>query len=98
MQLDGVLEPPGFRFKGLGQDFEIFIQPEVLNVFNEDAAPFVDGTIEDATNANYATFNPFTDTPVEGVHYGKGLDFGQPQSAEDFRHPREFRFSVGFRF
>jgi hypothetical protein len=88
----------GFRFKGLGKEFEVFFQPEVLNVFNEDSAQFVDGSILDATSGGYAAFNPFTDTPVEGVHYDKGPDFGQPQNAGDYQRPRTFRFSVGFRF
>ena len=88
-----------FVFRGLGKEFEIFIQPQVLNVFNEDGAVFVDATIFDATtNGQYETFNPFTTTPVEGVHFDKGPTFGQPEDAEDFQHPREFRFSVGFRF
>jgi len=70
-----------FVLNGGGREFEIFIQPEVLNVFNEDTPQFVDATVLDATNGDFATFNPFTDTPVEGVHYGKGPNFGQATSA-----------------
>ena len=81
-----------------GKQFEIFFQPELINAFNETTAQFVDATILDATNSGLAAFNPFTETPVEGVHFGKGPNFGQPTSAEDFQTPRTFRFSVGFRF
>ncbi len=78
---------------------ELFLQPEVLNVFNEDGAFFVDATVLDATSSSqFQSFNPFTTTPVEGVHFGKGPNFGQPTSAEDFQTPRTFRFSVGVRF
>ena len=81
------------------REFEVFVQPEILNVFNEDGAFFVDATVLDATSSSqFQTFNPFTDAPVEGVHFGKGPNFGQPTSAEDFQTPRTFRFSVGFRF
>ena len=88
-----------FGWKFGNHNVEVFVQPEVLNVFNEDNAFFVDGTVQDATsNAAFQTFNPFTETPVEGVHFGKGPNFGQPTSAEDFQAPRTFRFSVGLRF
>ena len=43
-------------------------------------------------------FNPFTETPVEGVHWRKGPNFGQPDSEGDFQQARTFRFSVGVRF
>jgi hypothetical protein len=44
------------------------------------------------------TFNPFTETPVEGVHWRKDARFGEPIAEDDFQDPRTFRFSVGFRF
>ncbi len=75
--------------------FEIFIQPEVLNIFNEDAT--VDGG-ENATTTVLAPFDPFTETPVEGVHWEKGPNFGKALEEDDLQAPREFRFSVGFRW
>lgn len=72
---------------------ELFVQPEVLNVFNEDAAIDVDRTVR-----LLQPFNPFSGTPVEGVHWARGADFGQPVSDEDFQTPRTYRFSVGLRF
>jgi hypothetical protein len=53
-----------FQWGMFGKDVEIFIQPEVLNVFNEDGLINVNTTV-----TNVATFNPFTETPVEGVHW-----------------------------
>ena len=43
-------------------------------------------------------FNPFSETPVEGVHWKKGPSFGQPTSPSSYQSPRDFNFSVGFRF
>jgi hypothetical protein len=87
----------GFAWNLFGQEIEIFVQPEVLNIFNNDAAVFVDSTILDGRNG-LAAFNPFTETPVEGVHYAKGPNFGKPVREADLQAPRTFRFSVGFRF
>ncbi|MCP3958995.1 MAG: TonB-dependent receptor [bacterium] len=88
-----------FNWSLWGKQFEVFVQPEVLNIFNEDGAVFVGTSINDATTtSSLATFNPFTETPVEGVHWTKGSDFGQATEADDHQTPRTFRFSVGFRF
>ena len=51
-------------------------------------------------------FNPFTTTPIEGVHYVKGPDFGKPRTATtfvgtsqgDFQLPRTFLMSFGVKF
>lgn len=84
--------------------WEFFVQPELLNVFNEDG---VDGGNDRAVNTTILTafndpslqpFNPFTTAPEEGVHWRKGPDFGQPQSEDDLQDPREFRVSIGFKF
>jgi outer membrane receptor for ferrienterochelin and colicin len=45
-----------------------------------------------------ARFNPFTDTPVEGVNYRLAPNFGQATSRYAYTSPRTFRFSVGVRF
>jgi hypothetical protein len=77
----------------------MFIQPEVINVFNESAV--VDPNTRTLTARNdgsLETFNPFTETPVEGVHWRRGDSFGQPLSEDDYQQPRTFRFSVGIRF
>ena len=50
-------------------------------------------------------FNPFTDTPVEGVNYELAESFGQPLNATtgsnlngSYQLPRTFRVSLGLRF
>jgi hypothetical protein len=45
-----------------------------------------------------AAFNPFTEQPVEGKNWKKGPSFGQPTSPNSYQSPRDFYFSVGFRF
>lgn len=88
-----------FRWNAFGRSMQVFIQPEVLNLFDESAVIAVDSTVFDATSrSSLQTFNPFTETPIEGVHWEKGPDFGQPTDEEDIQRPRLFRLSVGFRF
>ena len=90
-----------FQWSTFGKDVEVFLQPELLNVFNEQGKLRVDTSVLSATNdATLRPFNPLTDTPVEGVHWRKGPNFGAvPDGAENFyQQPRTFRFSVGLRF
>jgi hypothetical protein len=82
-----------------GGQLEMFIQPEVTNVFNENAV--VSGDSTELTNWNTSSlepFNPFTDTPVEGVNWRRGDEWGQAQDVDDYQLPRTFRVSVGIRF
>ena len=72
---------------------EVFLQPEMLNVFNEDGVL----TPDNGTDTLQA-FDPFTTTPVEGTHWERQEGFGEAQGELDFQTPRTFRFSVGFRF
>ncbi len=87
-----------YTFK-FGRSYELFIQPEVLNVFNRKGVEAVDQTIQ--TRAQVTTlksFDPFTETPVEGVHWQKGPNFGKPTTPGSYQTPRTFRVSFGFRF
>ncbi|MGH9456912.1 MAG: TonB-dependent receptor [Thermoanaerobaculia bacterium] len=87
---------------------EIFAQAEMFNVFDNDSVDSVNTTVrtwldgtancKQADGSRCALFNPFTDTPVEGVHWVKGPDFGKPTSAGSYQDARSYRFSVGFRF
>ena len=88
-----------------GKRFEIFIQPEVINVFDEDGVTNVNTAIlvtgancPGSATGNCQGFNPLTTTPVEGVNWAKGPNFGEPTVATDYQTPRTFRVSVGFRF
>lgn len=116
-----------FQWKAFGKSLEVYLQPEVLNVFNDDSPLLVNTTIFDATTGCPSThqnclvnpalpfnrdtnptvtlqrFNPFTETPVEGVHWRKSDAFGQAivkggAVSNDYQVPRTYRFSVGFRF
>jgi hypothetical protein len=95
-----------FRWNMFGKQFEVFLQPEVINLFDETAvdARLVNQDVLDATNdAGFEPFDPFTETPVRGpagtgANWDFGPDFGEPILATNFQTPRTFRFSVGFRF
>jgi outer membrane receptor protein involved in Fe transport len=91
----------------------LFVQAELLNALNDDARISGNTTVFTASNPQdcfqadgtvCAAFNPFTDTPVEGVHWVKGSNFGQattsttPLSQGHYSLPRTFRLSVGLRF
>lgn len=64
------------------------------------AATNIDQTVRTAvtTPAVYQPFNPFTDTPVQGVHWDFGPNFGQALNRFAYTTPRMFRVSMGVRF
>jgi hypothetical protein len=88
----------GFVFNAWGREIEMFVQPEVINVFNEQGVIDPLGLDDNEGVTILQQFNPFTETPVEGVHWEKDARFGEPLNEGDFQDPRTFRFSVGFRF
>lgn len=96
---------------------ELFMQAEVVNLFDNDAQIAGDTTVRTAGSslcrqgsngpdpgARCLAFNPFTETPVEGIHYQKGPNFGNARTPTtlltqgDFQLPRTYRFSLGLRF
>jgi len=82
-----------------GGQLELFLQPEVINVFNEHAV--VDpNTISLAArnDSSLETFNPFTETPVEGTHWRRSDAWGTAESEGAYQQPRTFRLSLGLRF
>ncbi|MGV8039975.1 MAG: TonB-dependent receptor domain-containing protein [Thermoanaerobaculaceae bacterium] len=89
-----------FVIPAWSRQIELYLSPEVLNVFNQQGVINVDTTVEDNTTHpdELQAFNPFTEKPVEGVHWRKGADFGKPLAPADYQLPRTFRFSVGIRF
>jgi outer membrane receptor protein involved in Fe transport len=87
-----------YVFNAWGRKIELFLQPEVLNVFKEEGVFDPVGLDGLEGTSQLATFNPFTQTPVEGTHWSKNSNFGQPVNELDYQTPRTFRFSVGFRF
>ncbi len=81
-----------------GGQLEFFLQPEVTNLFNQNGV--IDGNVNvlDATNSGLEAFNPFTESPVQGVHWDLDPEFGEPINDGDFQLPRQYRISVGLRF
>jgi len=78
---------------------ELFVQPELINAFDESAVIAGDTTVLTAKNtASLQAFNPFTTAPVEGVNYRFGTNFGKARNATDYQQPRTYRVSVGIRF
>jgi outer membrane receptor protein involved in Fe transport len=89
---------------------ELFGEAEVFNLFNEQAQIAGDTTIitsrQAATACNNGgtavrctAFNPFSTTPVEGVNYAFGPNFGKSTGlSSDFQLPRTYQFSLGLRF
>jgi outer membrane receptor protein involved in Fe transport len=91
-----------FRVPLGGNSIEVFVLPEMLNVFNERGVWSPDTTV-----FRRSTFNPFTDTPTEcpqgqadctGFNWQKGPNFGHATAKESYQQPRTFRISVGVRF
>jgi hypothetical protein len=95
----------------LGKGIEVYVNPQVQNVFNMQAAINVDSTVY--TNRDLpdslALFNPFTEKPKEcpehttcnladGYDWQKGENFGRPMQPSDYQTPRTFMLNVGVRF
>ncbi|MDQ2871460.1 MAG: TonB-dependent receptor [Acidobacteriota bacterium] len=94
------------------KNLELFIRPELLNVFNEKAftggrlgidSDLTVNTANTAGTAAYSPFNPRTDTPVQGpagtgANYSPGPNFGKAIAPGGYQLPRTFRASVGVRF
>jgi hypothetical protein len=89
----------GFNYSVFFGNFEIFGQLDVTNVFNEDGAVNVNQSVFTARNdPNMQVFDPYTETPVEGVHWRKGANFGKPLAVADLQLPRTYALSLGVRF
>jgi hypothetical protein len=50
------------------------------------------------TPSRFKPFNPFTTTPVQGVNWDYGANFGKALNRLAYTSPRQFRFSFGVRF
>jgi hypothetical protein len=83
----------------------LFAKADVLNIFDHQAQIGGDTTV--LTNRNSTTmkrFDPFTTTPVQGVNWDYGPNFGKPSAATtgsvggSYQLPRTYRFTFGVRF
>jgi hypothetical protein len=90
---------------------KLIVQPEVINLFNEQAVTSFNEEVLTSDDVDYLEpFNPFTtanpvecpqgapESECEGAHWQKGPNFGKPETEGDYQQPRTFRFSVGLRF
>ena len=90
---------------------EIFVQPQVINVFNAQGAVAVDTTVRTAVSPGsgntFQNFNPYTTTPVQRPHgdttvttanWDFGPNFGKPTSTLSYQQPRTFLVTAGVRF
>jgi hypothetical protein len=88
---------------GGGRQAAVFLKAEVLNLFNQAGLTvprFINGGVLTNNNrpAVYQPFNPFTETPVQGVHWDLDPAFGTATSRFGYQLPRTFRMSFGVRF
>lgn len=87
-----------------------FLEIDVVNLFNEQGVEdpdFVDKTVltrrqttclQSGSTSRCVAFNPFTDTPQQGLNWQYGPSFGTPTSAAAYQLPRTYRFSIGLKF
>ncbi len=82
--------------------FRFFVKGDVLNLLNS-AAVVSPGTqvltrFRSGSGSGLLAFNPFTETPVEGVHYRLSPDFGKAIGPDSYQTPRTFQLAFGARF
>ena len=90
---------------------ELFVEPQVLNVFNNQNVLGVSTTIQTRANtgsSSFAAFNPFTEQPKQGpaatggatptYNWNYASTFGLPTGPGSYQLPRTFRISMGVRF
>ncbi|HWB18561.1 MAG TPA: TonB-dependent receptor [Vicinamibacterales bacterium] len=88
--------PHALELFGRFQVFNIFNQFQAFNLTAGQINTTVLTAVDDPDT--YQIFNPFTETPVEGVNWAKGSKFGQVVDDGAYTLPRTFQFSVGARF
>jgi len=83
----------------------LFAQFQLLNAFHNFqlfniSTNAINTTVLTAVDepGRFQPFNPFTETPVQGVHWDHGDQFGEATGAAAYTLPRTFQFSVGIRF
>jgi hypothetical protein len=89
---------------GAGRAPELFASFQLRNLFNQFQLFNISGNeinttvLTNVDDPSLSGFDPFTEAPVEGVHWRRGDQFGQPISRFAYTEPRMFRFSIGIRF
>jgi len=71
----------------------------LLSSINTTVRTSISATPRDfVTGATLQKFNPYTETPVAGVHYSVDPNFGKAVNNNGYQTPRTVRTSVGIRF
>ena len=81
----------GFQLCGCGAD--VFSNGGGVVITRIDQS-----VLSGANSAAYQRFNPFTTTPVQGVNWNYGPNFGKALSRLAYTTPRTFRLTFGVRF
>ncbi len=77
----------------------VFFRGVITNLFNNDAVVAGGSTILTRNNdPSFALFNPFVDTPVQGLHWDYGPDYGRPTGVNDVSASAGVQLSIGVRF
>lgn len=77
----------------------VFFRGVVNNLFNRHGIDGANNTVLTRSgDSTLQAFNPFTETPVQGVHWKFGPEYGKVTGPSDYQATREFSFSVGLRF
>ena len=77
----------------------LFFRGIVTNLFNLHGIDGFNTTVlTKSSDSTLAAFNPFTETPVQGVNWKFGPEYGKVTGPSDYQNTREFSFSMGFRF
>lgn len=76
---------------------EVFVQADLLNVFNESAISNTGGLVTGLSRTT-TLFNPFTTVPQKGVHYNENSGYGRPNAFTAYQLARTYQFSLGVRF
>ncbi len=101
-----------FKLPALGTELELFVVPQITNIFNGHAVRFPDATVYTRySGSSWLLFNPFTTAPKEcpqgtaaadckamGANWQKGPSFGKAVSASSYQLPRTITVSLGVRF
>jgi hypothetical protein len=86
----------------MGVRFRPLLQVEVFNLFNNAAVVAPQTAVltrqGGGASSGLRAFNPFTETPVEGVHYIRSPNFGQPTGPASYQPARSVQASIALRF
>src|SRR4029077_247646 len=80
--------------------WHLFAKLDILNALNNHAvvSPATDVSDHVRSGSPFLAFNPFTQTPIAGLHYQLSPAFGKPTGPDSYQTPRTFQVAIGARF